>query len=340
MGIELGKNLLEAKAENKKGFWEDKELVSINIEMMKLNGQDWHTFGSIDKQNDNELIIKASNYLKNQHSKSRVWGFKDPRTTRLVKFWELVVSKVESDAYYCVVIRHPLSVMKSLESRNSFSNRRAVLLWYVYYMDMLVSLKGKSFTVVDYDYLIANAKDEVCRIAKGMKQDDKLSKQALNEYCEEFLSNDLRHSVFSMADLFEHKAVPKCVITLYQSLLNLSNLPTATVPDILSGVLDNWENQRLQFEDFFELINELGESEERLTVALTHVDQTLSERDSALNERNIENQRHLMALECIDSYRSDIELLVSKCLDLEKQLEAMKEKENSSLINKVKNFLK
>ncbi|SEG66236.1 sulfotransferase family protein [Vibrio hangzhouensis] len=351
MGIELGDNLLDAKQDNLKGFWEDNTLLEINESILKLNGKNWDSFGPINTPLPDKELLKATKYLCAQHEVHDTWGFKDPRSMRLISFWEAVSKRVNSELQYCLVIRNPLSVIDSLKKRNSFNERKSALLWYAYYMDALSSLKGQKLVVIDYDTLMMNPRDEMLRVSSALDKKERLNTDELNEYCQGFIDSSLRHSKYTLNDLDNSDSVSEKTKELYKFLLEISRDELIALPKDYNKNIDDWSFVNNNFPEVFELINELAKSSEelltdyaysseRLEIALKHVEHTLSERDSALNERDIELQRHQMALECIASYKSDVELLSSKCLALEKELEAIKSKENSSLIGKIKNFLK
>ena len=85
-----------------------------------------------------------------------LWGFKDPRTIRLLPFWHSVLRRLEVDECYLVVIRNPRSVANSLSRRHGMDGITAHLLWLVYIVPYLSKIANRPFIVADYDLVMAD----------------------------------------------------------------------------------------------------------------------------------------------------------------------------------------
>lgn len=321
MGVNLGGKLLPPKEDNKKGFWEDLNIVEFNTKLMQDYGQDWNTFGPIGQSFSDDCYKKVIKYIECEFKNTPVWGFKDPRTSRLIPFWRSVFKKIDSEVVYCVVIRNPLSVIKSLEKRDGFSSLQAALLWYQYNMDILSALIDVPFTVIDYDYLLAEPENNLIRLANGIGQLDSLSSIAVNEYCQEFLSGGLRNSKFTLDSLAASGDIPDKVSQLYRELLMLTNKATTHLPSHLKSNAELWKSSQSSNIDIFSLLNstldvsasnavQASHYSERLGIALLHVDQLLKERDHILNERDIMERRHQMAVESLVKSADEVKSLI------------------------------
>lgn len=331
MGVDLGKNLLSPKEDNKKGFWEDFNLVDFNTALMQKKNQDWDTFGPLVQDFPDECYDQVIEYINNEFKKSSVWGFKDPRTSRLIPFWNSVFEKMPSDVVYCVVVRNPLSVIKSLEKRNGFSFQQAALLWYQYNMDIIAGLGEASFTVIDYDSLLIDPEGNLIRLAEGIGQIDSLSDAAINDYCQEFLSAGLRNSKFSLDSLNTQDGLSESIADLYRDLLSLTNEPSVYLPSFLKDNIELWKNSQSSNTDIFNLLNgvikisssesaQLSHCNARLDIALSHVENVLKERDHVIHERDIMHDRHQMAVESLKQSQNEVAAIVKSKVNLEKEL--------------------
>jgi hypothetical protein len=72
------------------------------------------------------------------------WGFKDPRTIRVLPFWQSVFRELGVADRYVVIVRNPLSTARSLLHRDGFPFERTFLMWLVYMIPHLHSLRGPS----------------------------------------------------------------------------------------------------------------------------------------------------------------------------------------------------
>lgn len=310
LGVALGRNLLPAQADNIKGFWEDKGIVEINTALMNSCGQDWYTFGALDVSQQDELMQQARDYIRGAVKDVAVWGFKDPRTARLLPFWNSVFSSLEITPSYCLVMRHPLSVAKSLQMRNGLTLLGSSLLWYQYSMDMLDGLGDGLFTLVDYDEFLENPRIELERIAKGLKLKEDVSEHEYTEFCDKYLTPGLRHSRYGLNNLSDTDGIPEEVADLYRYLLELKKQEKSCISADLRQRVAEWKERQKTCRNLFGLINERGaveqqlhSCEQRLNIAVGHVEQTLKERDAVIKERDsvtaaaeIHKQHHQMVV--------------------------------------------
>ena len=325
LGVELGDNLLPAQPDNVRGFWEDKKVVQINTALLNSCGQDWHTFGALDVSQQYELMQQARDYIKGVLKDVAVWGYKDPRTARLLPFWNSVFNSLAINSSYCVVIRHPLSVAKSLKERNRFELLRSSLLWYQYSMDMLDGIGDGVFTVVDYDEFLENPRSELERIAKGLKLEEAFNEQRVREYCDNYLSPTFRHSRYDQNNLDGNDGIPSEVADAYRYFLELRTQERSCISADLRIHLAQWRTCQKYYRSLFFLINELGESvdqtlkergsmiaeakiiKQRHQMAVTSLEQTLKERDLVLAEAEIYRQRHQMAVASLEQTQDEVE---------------------------------
>ena len=120
LGVDLGDRLMPPLAENnEKGFWEDLDINALNLEMLDFLNKDWHFLSPI-QLSDVDILCKngyetrALELLRKKTSNTEIFGFKDPRVTKLLPFWMVVFRKSELDVNYIITLRHPLSVCKYL----------------------------------------------------------------------------------------------------------------------------------------------------------------------------------------------------------------------------------
>src|SRR6202042_3196435 len=86
----------------------------------------WESIGLIaDEQWQSPEVEALRNeslhYLRTHFLQHPLWGFKDPRTIRLLPFWLTVFERLDVDGRYIVAIRNPLSVAASLLRRQGMT---------------------------------------------------------------------------------------------------------------------------------------------------------------------------------------------------------------------------
>jgi hypothetical protein len=206
LGVYLGNNFLDTRPDNPTGYWEDKNIYELNERLLAALGLKWEEVALIDdtrwhRPEVEVLLAEAVEYLRSHFVSHPLWGFKDPRTIRLLPFWQSVLRRLDVHVSYLVVIRNPRSVAQSLLKRHGMEEITAHFLWLVYMVPYLSEIAGKPFIVADYDMVMADPRQQIERIARGLKIPlDEGATTAIKQFAGDFLDPNLRHSFFKESD--------------------------------------------------------------------------------------------------------------------------------------------
>ncbi len=227
LGVVLGERLMKPSADNPRGYWEDEEIVSLNDRLLAELGMGWHSLRLIDpSQWETERVLslklEAVELVRARFGSYPLWGFKDPRTARLLPFWKNVFTHLGMRDSYVIVVRNPIGVARSLAARNGFAPEKSHLLWLEHYLSALWETQGRPWIAVDYDELIADPVAQLRRIAGKLAVPvDASVQEALRVYARDFISPELRHAVFSRDDVkldFAISTLAKKVYDLFHRL--------------------------------------------------------------------------------------------------------------------------
>ncbi len=174
LGVYLGNNFLSPRPDNPTGYWEDRYICELNERLLAALGLKWEDVALIDDARWSgpeveALRAEAVEYLRSEFATHPLWGFKDPRTIRLLPFWHSVLHRLEVDECYLVVIRNPRSVALSLLQRHGMDEVTAHFLWLVYMVPYLSEIAHRPFIVADYDMVMADPRRQIERVAHGLK---------------------------------------------------------------------------------------------------------------------------------------------------------------------------
>jgi hypothetical protein len=100
------------------------------------------------------FFLRAVELLRSKVAQARIFGLKDPRIAKLLPFWDQVFVHCNYDVSYLLTIRHPLSVVKSLQKRDGFVAEKAYLLWFTHVITALTFSCKKNLSLVDYDFFM------------------------------------------------------------------------------------------------------------------------------------------------------------------------------------------
>jgi GT2 family glycosyltransferase len=227
LGVEIGDKLMPpSEIDNPTGFWEDIDIYELNIEILTSIGSNWDVLTPVAENCVATLkasghFLKAVELLRRKTSEVPVFGFKDPRVAKLLPFWSAVFAHCHFDVSYVLTVRHPLSVVKSLQKRNQIQASKAYWLWLGYVIRSLVSSRGAKRLVVDYDQLMSSPVDNIKRIAKYLQLNADVN--LVDDFCKNFLDEGLRHTSYSVGDLLLDNTCPPLALEVFSMLQEVAS---------------------------------------------------------------------------------------------------------------------
>ena len=150
-GISTGAN-----QENPKGFWERRDVRTLNDMLLHSAGADWHrvsnfTLEKIPPAALAQFKMEAGKMILDMDA-HRPWFLKEPRFCLLAPLWlELLEVPV-----YVIVNRSPIEVARSLQMRNGFPIGVGLALWERYNVAALNATRGRQRVQVNHADLMAD----------------------------------------------------------------------------------------------------------------------------------------------------------------------------------------
>lgn len=153
-----------ANKENPKGFWERRDVRSINDSVLHAVGCDWNRVSDFDLRSLPADVIQA---FDSQASKlvldldaHRPWLIKEPRLCLTFPLWKKFL-----EVPVCLhILRHPVEVAASLLTRNQMQISVGLALWEAYVRSALASSKDLPCVAVSHHRLMINPVTEVERL--------------------------------------------------------------------------------------------------------------------------------------------------------------------------------
>lgn len=231
LGVDLGEKLTPSSERwNPKGFFEDTDIVyKINRGVLYALDHPWMSVNLVEKmQKDtgalHDLKDSAVGLLRQRMANSQYWGFKDPRTSKLVPFWRDVFATLNVQDSYVIALRNPLSSAHSYQSLSGCDIEEALLLWLMHLVPAIEDTHDKTRVVVSYDLLLQDPHLQLSRVKIGLDLPDLADPSEVDAYANEFLDKKLHHFEYEMEDLRKHPATavaPLC-LKVYSLLLRIA----------------------------------------------------------------------------------------------------------------------
>jgi GT2 family glycosyltransferase/glycosyltransferase involved in cell wall biosynthesis len=237
LGVQQGDDLLPPGVDNPKGFFEDRDLNLLNIEMLEFIGKQWFSLSLVEDADVDMLIAngyldKATKLISEKTQAAAIFGFKDPRVSKLLKFWKMVFAHLDYDVRYIFCIRNPLSVAQSLQARNKIPLKKGCWLWLSY--NLAIAAESHAPLIpLDYDQLMEAPAEKIDYLAGSL--DLPVDAALKEEFIEGFLDKNLRHAQYTKADLLASGQCPAPVAEFYELLMDSSSMANGVFSSALSG---------------------------------------------------------------------------------------------------------
>ena len=198
MGLSLADDLIPARPDNPKGFWEDAGVTAFNESLLNTFQCDWNSVNFIKLDNIRGQRVtqwreKALALIQDHYPADGNFVIKDPKFSLLIPFWQEVFNELEIGTRFLLTYRPPLSVAASLKARNGFSREKSVLIWLAYYHACLKTIPQASpVSVVSYDLFMQHPVDQSKRIQRQLGIDN-VDWPSISTFLNDFPDPSLRH---------------------------------------------------------------------------------------------------------------------------------------------------
>jgi hypothetical protein len=154
-------------SENPEGFFEHLDFVSLNDEVLNEAGAGWDCpppastnwmDAAFDRHRERARELAAPLAARG------VWGWKDPRTSLTIPFWESALGLLR----VVLVVRNPLEVVTSLHRRNGFSIALSLTLWQIYAERVLAATSPDRRIVSHFDAWFVDPAAEAVRLVQAL----------------------------------------------------------------------------------------------------------------------------------------------------------------------------
>ncbi|MBE7563374.1 hypothetical protein H7F10_10530 [Acidithiobacillus sp. HP-6] len=195
-GIHMGDALISPGMDNPRGYWEDAHIVAINQKLMQRCDLAWNDVRILSAEvfldgRHEDLTEQAFKLLEQRIAVWNNWGFKDPRTLRTLPFWLRVADLGGIDIQFVLALRHPISVVASLQTRNGMDAVRSQLMWLAHWVPFLNLLENQKIAILHYDQVLEHPAQTMQRAGEHLGF--AIHAEQLHTYKHHFLNGKLRH---------------------------------------------------------------------------------------------------------------------------------------------------
>lgn len=284
-GFGVAENLLDTEpAINSRGFWEDADVVAINETILESLACHWHSLNQLPgnwlERSEIKSLQQEAKALLQKNYCQQAMLVKDPRMTRLWAFWQELFADLGIEVYPLLLLREPLAVAHSLQSRNGLSLDYGLLLWARYLADLGNSLTGQSWSALDYDDLLADPAGQIGAALEQLGIDQELDTAAITAVADPAL----RHHHKDCSGAFDAELLASCQ-SLKETLHSGATQPLPGHP-----ILEDAKLCAILSDLATELIDKYSQQVE-IGSQHSHAQETVASRDRQLATANAELSR-------------------------------------------------
>jgi len=222
-GVHLGDDLLPAKFDNQRGYWEHRGIFDLHERLLSRVGSAWHDYrpmplGWQELEEVRAIREELRALIERQFLSSPLWGVKDPRLGRVLPLWLDLLDTLGVDAGFVILVRNPLEVVRSMERRNGFPRSKCLLLYLADTLEAIRHTAGHSRTFVSYERLLADWRPVIERVGRELEISWPADPSAAAAAIDDFLRPSERHHTASLDALRREPGLPPWVADLYEAM--------------------------------------------------------------------------------------------------------------------------
>ena len=163
---------------NPKGHWERWEIVEFHERILNLFNRGYRTplhdlpmppqWWADRHVSDIKAEIMA--FLARRMVAGVAFGFKDPRTARLLRLWQPIFDELGRRVKIVVCLRNPAQVARSLHERDGLPLDMGEYRWFTYMTEIFANL-GTNYCTIEYETWFDGTRDNVAKLIRYLGLD-------------------------------------------------------------------------------------------------------------------------------------------------------------------------
>jgi hypothetical protein len=197
-GAEIGHDLLQAKEDNERGFWENRTVLELHESLLRELGLRWHDLTALppdwsQSAPARRFVARLPEVLAAQFAGAGLFVVKDPRLSRFAPLWIEALAATGVRPAFVFTVRHPDEVAASLARRDGFAVTHSQVLWLRHLVEGERATRGCARVFVHYERLLADWRGELDRIGEQLALSWPPAPEGFAAAADAFLAPALRH---------------------------------------------------------------------------------------------------------------------------------------------------
>jgi hypothetical protein len=296
LGIDMATEI-GARESNEKGHWERLEILDFQDRILRLFNRDYyglyHDFalpsGWWADPRVREIEVEIANFVSGCLDKNEVFGFKDPRTSKLLPMWAQIFRKLNLRPRYIFCVRSPGEVARSLECRDGLSREIGEYRAITYIFDVLRNISLQDLCIIDYESWFVDPIRNLDKICEFLQFEPSISGTEIVSAVRRIIDPSMNHSARRSVDISND-----FISELYKQIQPI--LESGGSGDDLSKLVQEFTWFQALTTPFERQLQTKDAELQTLSAARAELERQLDERSAALQARDAESQAALTQL--------------------------------------------
>jgi hypothetical protein len=198
LGVELGRHLMKPGRGNPSGFWEYKPIVDTHIALLSAIGSTDDDYLPLPEGWERRPAALAFQHemqeiVWREFAWKKMWGFKDPRTCRMLPMWHSIFTTLRMDSRFILILRDPTEIAANWQTGDGQRYIKTSLMTLTHMLQSERHTRGKKRVLVTYDNVLNDWKATVEGIANVLQIEWPRSVDSAALRVSEFIDPKLRH---------------------------------------------------------------------------------------------------------------------------------------------------
>ena len=230
LGAKLPTTLLAPTPGNERGYNESERLLLLNEAALARAGTAWDDLRAFDcsrfsPETLEELTERLTTAFLEEFQGAPLCVVKDPRICRMMPLWSRIFERAGYAIRPVVPLRLPLEVAQSLLRREGVPASKGVLLWLRHVLDAEAHTRDLPRAFVEWSAFLSDWRSSLERAYAMIGLDAPRFADAAAADVDSYLTPNLRHNVFSIAEMAADPNVNVWACDAYRALLALTERP-------------------------------------------------------------------------------------------------------------------
>jgi len=193
-GANLPERVITAGADNPLGFWEPRDVVLLNDEILRVVGSEWDDlFGvrveALVSAQQDVFLPRAREVLDLNYGSAGTLVLKDPRVSLLSPLWRAALEQAGCTVTFVIMVRDPLEVAQSIAARDGSPVSASMMVWLSHMLAIERDTRSVSRVFVRYTDLLEDWRSVVACLGPALPAPSEIASVEISNY----LSASARH---------------------------------------------------------------------------------------------------------------------------------------------------